>query len=157
MKKLFFISSFVATIGGFILLGSGAWGIVFTYTSVAQEHITTPEDASLPNVPVRGLLTLKAQADIIRAHTLRMTEGKTFADMPRQIAKLGADGTPLVGEDGKPIMVANTARDIWITATALITALNLGIFSYAFSGALILFGFLFIVIGVAFYATSKKE
>src|SRR3989344_4851043 len=156
MKKMLLVSSFVAIIAGLVLVGGGVWGIAFTYTNVARENITTPDDASIPDVPVRGPFTLKAQTDIIRTHTLRMTEGKTFAEMPRQIPKLDVDGKPILGEDGKPVMTANTARDIWITATTLITALNLGIFAYAFSAVMLVFGFFFILIGIIFYALGRK-
>jgi len=156
MKKLFLVSSFLAIIAGLLLVGSGVWGIAFTYKNVAKENITTPDDASIPGVAVRGPFTIKAQADIIRVHTLRMTGGKTFAEMPRQIPKLDAEGKPIVGEDGKPAMTANTARDIWITATTLITALNLGIIAYAFAGLTLLFGLIFIWTGIIFYALSRK-
>lgn len=156
MKKILLASSFLAIITGLVLVGSGIWGIVFTYTNVARENITTPDDSSIPGVPVRGPFTLKAQSDIIRVHTLRMTEGKTFAEMPRQIPKLDVDGKPILGEDGKPAMTANTARDIWITATTLITALNLGIFAYAFSAVVLLLGLFSIWTGVIFYAFGRK-
>ena len=156
MKKILLVSSLLAIITGFVLVGSGVWGIAFTYKNVAGENITTPDDASIPNVPVRGPFTLKAQADIIRVHTLRMTEGKTFAEMPRQIPKLDAESKPILGEDGKPAMTANTARDIWITATTLITALNLGLFAYAFFAVMLIFGLFFILIGIIFHALGRK-
>ena len=156
MKKMLSVSSLLAIIAGFVLIGSGVWGIAFTYTNVARENITTPDDASIPGVPVRGPFTLKVQADIIRVHTLRMTEGKTFAEMPRQIPKLDVEGKPILDKDGKPAMTANTARDIWITATTLITALNLGLFAYAFSAVVLLFGIFSIWTGVIFYALSRK-
>src|SRR3990167_310466 len=156
MKKMLLVSSFVAIIVGLALVGGGVWGIAFTYTNVARENITTPDDASIPDVPVRGPFTLKAQADIIRTHTLRMTEGKTFAEMSRQIPKLDVDGKPILGEDGKPVMTANTARDIWITATTLITALNLGIFAYAFASLTLLIGLFSISTGIIFYALHRK-
>ena len=156
MKKMLLVSSFAAIIAGLVLVGGGVWGMAFTYTNVAKENITTPDDAFVPGVPVRGPLTLKAQADIMRVHTLRMTEGKTFAEMPRQIPKLDAEGKPILGEDGNPVMTANTARDIWITATTLITALNLGLFAYAFSAVVLLSGIFSIWTGVIFYALSRK-
>jgi len=156
MKKILSGSSFLAIIAGLVLVGSGVWGIAFTYTNVARENITTPDDASIPSVSVRGPFTLKAQADIIREHTLKMTDGKTFAEMPRQIPKLDVEGKPILSEDGKPAMTANTARDIWITATTLITALNLGIFAYAFSVVMLLLGLFSIWTGVISYALSRK-
>lgn len=156
MKKIFLASSFLAIIAGLVLVSGGIWGISFTYTNVAMENITTPDDASIPGVPVRGPFTLKTQADIIRKHTLRMTEGKTFAEMPQQIPKIDADGKPIVGKDGKLAMTANIARDIWITATTLITALNFGILAYAFSAVAFLLGLFFVWIGVIFYALRRK-
>ena len=156
MKKVFLVSSLLVIITGIVLVGGGIWGIAFIYTNVARENITTPDDASIPGVPMRGPFTLKAQADIIRVHTLRMTEGKTFSEMPRQIPKIDETGKLVVDEDGKTVMAANTARDIWITATTLITALNLGIFAYAFVGFLILFGLFSIWTGIIFYALSRK-
>jgi hypothetical protein len=156
MEKILSASSFLVIIVGLLLFGSGVWGIVFTYTNVARENIMTPDDAYIPGVPVRGPFTLNAQADIIRTHTLRMTGGKTFAEMPRQIPKLDAEGKPILGEDGKPVMTANTARDIWITATTLITALNLGMIAYAFAGLAILFGLLFIWVSIMLYAMGRK-
>jgi len=153
---MFLVSSFLAIVVGTILIGGGIWGITFTYKNVVRENITTPDDASIPSVLVRGPFMLKSQADIIRNHTLRMTEGKTFAEMPRQIPKIDETGNPILDEEGKTVMTANTARDIWITATTLITALNLGIFSYAFAGLTLLFGLFSIWTGIIFYALSRK-
>lgn len=156
MKKMLLVSSFLAIFFGTLLLGISVWGFVFTYKSVAQENITTPTDASVPSTPVRGPLTLKAQADIIRTHTLRMTEGKTFAEMPRQVPKLDENGKQMTDENGQPMMTANTERDIWITANTLITALNLGILAYALIGLTLLFSLFSIWTGVTFYALSRK-
>lgn len=156
MKKLLNISSVLAIIAGIVLVIGGVWGIAFTYKNISQEKIVTPADASIPEKPVRGPFTLKAQADIIREHTLESTNGKTFAEMPRQIAKVDQNGQPLLGTDGKPVMMANTARDIWITATTLTTALNLGIMTYVFSGLILLLGCISIWTGIVFHALSKR-
>jgi len=157
MKKILTVSSIAASIAGIILIVGGAWGILFTYTNVAQENITTPQDASLPNKPVRGPFTLKAQADIIKKHTLRMTDGKTFAEMPRQIPKLDEMGQLIMDQDGKPAMVPNALRDTWITATALVTALHLGILTYVFSGIVLLFGFISLWTGIVFWVLSRNH
>jgi len=156
MKKLLTVSSVLAIVAGIVMVVGGVWGISFTYKNVAQENITTPADASIPGVLVRGPLTLKSQADIIRTHTLKTTGGKTYSEMPRQIAKLDSTGNPILGEDGKAVMVPNTARDMWITATTLITALNLGIVTYAFSGLVLLFGLISIWTGIVFSALGRK-
>ena len=103
-----------------------------------------------------GPMTLKAQGDIIREHTLKSTGGKTFAEMPRTIDKMDAAGKVVLGADGKAVQVPNTSRDIWVTATTLTTALNLGIFAYVFSGLFILLGLISLWTGVVLNALSKK-
>lgn len=157
MKKLLKVSSVLAIVVGIILVAGALWGICFTYQNIARENIVTTPDSAIPDKPVRGPFTLKAQADVIRKHTLGMTGGKTYAEMPRQIEKLDAAGQPILDADGKPVMVANTARDIWITATTLTTALNLGIITYAFSGLILLFGLISIWTGVIFCFMSKRQ
>ena len=97
------------------------------------------------------------QREIIREHTLTSTKGLTFAEMPRTIPKLDEAGNQIIGEDGKPIMVLNTARDIWITATTLTTALNLGIMSYAFSALIIFIGLVTIWFGTLFRVLVRKH
>ncbi|MEK7499200.1 MAG: hypothetical protein AAB649_01185 [Patescibacteria group bacterium] len=134
MKKLLKISSVLAIGVGIILVFGGFWAVLFTYNNVARENIVTTEDASIPNSPVRGPFTLKAQADIIRDHILKKTDGKTYSQMAR--------------EDEK--------RNLWITATTLTTALHLGVITYLFSGLIMLFGCVSMWTGIVFHALSKK-
>jgi len=156
MRKLLKISSFLAITAGFCMIVGGVWGIVFTYNNIVREQIVTPNDSQIPSALVRDPLTLRAQANIIREHTLEMTGGKTYAQMPRQIAKIDSSGKPVFDELGKPVMVPNASRDIWITATALTTALNLGIVTYAFSFLIIILGLISIWTGILFSSLSKK-
>ena len=134
----------------------GIWGICFTYKNISQENIVTPADASIPEAEVRGPFTLKSQTQIIREHTLRITGGKTFAEMPRLVPVLDASGNPVLDEEGNQAMTDNTARDIWITATTLITALNLAIVTYAFSALILLFGLVSIWTGIVFYSLARE-
>ena len=157
MKNLLKVSAVMAIMVGVILIVGGIWGIYFTYINIVQEKIVTPDDAFIPSQSVRGPLTLKAQADIIRHHALQSTDGKTFAEMPRQIPVLDQSGNPVLGIDGQPVMEANTARDIWITVTTLTTALNLGILTYVFSALIILFGLVSIWTGIIFCVLSRKR
>lgn len=156
MKKLIIVSSVLAIAAGIVMVSGGLWGIVFTYKNVARENITTPDDASIPNVPVRGPFTLKAEADIIRSHVLKTTDGKTYSEMPRQIPKLDQNGKPVLDEKGVAVMISNDARNTWITATTLTTALNLGIITYVFSGLILFLGLISIWTGITFRALSKK-
>lgn len=146
-----------AGIIGLILIIGGVWAMCFTYNNIKQENITTPADARIPNKKVLGPLTLKAQSDIIREHTLKTTGGKTYAEMPRQIPKLDENGQEVLDSEGKTVMVDNNARNMWITATTLTTALHLAIMSYAFSLFVILFGLISIWTGYIFCELSKRE
>ena len=157
MKKLLKISSPLVIIVGIIMVVGGIWGVSFTYSNVVREKITTPDDASIPGVLVRGPFTLKSQADIIRTHTLNSTNGKTFAEMPSKVPELDQNGKPVLDENGESIMVANTSRNIWITATTLITALNFAIVAYAFSSFIILFGLVSVWVGLLFIFISRRH
>jgi len=77
--------------------------------------------------------------------------------MPRQVPKLDQNNQPVLDASGNPVMIANTTRDIWITATTLTTALNLGIITYAFSGFILLFGLMSIWMGIVFDALSRQD
>jgi hypothetical protein len=156
MKKLLVVSSFLALGVGALMVLGGVWAVKFTYQNVSREHIVTPDDAAIPNTLVSGPFTLKAQADIIRTHALRMTDGETYAEMPRQIAKVDEEGDSVLDDDGKPVMIPNEARNIWITVTTLTTALHLGIVTYLFSGFIILFGLVSMWTGIVFRTLSKK-
>jgi len=156
MKKLLRLSALLGFVAGIILIAGGVWAMCFTYKNITAENIVTPADSIVPNKPVAGPLTLRAQAEVIRKHTLASTGGKTYAEMPRQIEKVDANGRPVLDSSGKPVMVPNTARDIWITATTLITALNLGVLTYVFSALIILFGLISIWTGGVFFVMSRR-
>jgi hypothetical protein len=156
MKKLPKISSLFVVVIGIIFIISGLWGILFTYKNVAQEKITTPPDASIPERPVRGPFTLKAQADIIREHTLNITGGKTFAEMPQMVVKVDETGKQILDKDGKPVMVQNEARNIWVVAQTLMTALHMAILAYAVSALAVIIGLVFVFLGVSLFSLSKK-
>lgn len=157
MKKIYGWSSLFAFIVGVILTAGGIWGMIFTQDNVTREKIITPPDASIPGKLVNGPLTLKAQADVIRMHTLKSTGGKTYAEMPRQVQKLDENGNPVLDAQGNPVIVVNDAREIWITATALTTALHLGIMTYMFSGFVVLLGLISIWNGFMFFALYRKN
>jgi hypothetical protein len=134
MKKLLTLSSLLAVLVGVVLVAGGSWAIYFTYHNVAQEKIVTPSDASIPDTPVRGPFTLKSQAEVIRHHVLETTNGLTYAEMSR----------------------TDENRSLWITATTLTTALNVGIITYLFSGLIMLLGLISIWTGFIFFLLRKR-
>jgi uncharacterized iron-regulated membrane protein len=121
----------------------------------------TPSPIETPSCSVAGQLVdtgseARCFAQYMRIHTLEATGGLTYAQMGRYGT---ADGKPIgtndptqaVQKNGQP--VANGARDIWVTETALTTALNvsymatqLSLFSIVVGVALLLAGIGFIVL-----------
>jgi hypothetical protein len=81
----------IALLMSLALVGTGAVLLVFgidakdqVRTELAAENIVTPDDASIPGVPVDSAATALSQAQIIQDHTLEATEGRTWADMDRE-------------------------------------------------------------------------
>lgn len=132
-NRLFAVVALVAIVVGIGSVLGGLGGMVYTWQNAAQENITTPDDAVIAGEPVRGPLTMWAQADIIATHQLNRTDGLRYAEMPRMIPQLDEAGEPVIGEDGEPVMVPNATRASWIDATPLISVLNLGLMAYALS------------------------
>jgi len=95
----------------------------------------------------------RAFANIMRMHTLESTDGLTYAQMgrfqsaanPDDPAGTNDEAAAAKDESGQP--VANSARNIWVTETALTTALNT---SYM-AAQLSIFG---IVVGIALLLTG---
>jgi hypothetical protein len=137
-------------------------------TEVAKAGLT---GVSIPSCSVAGKsittgTTARCFAQYMRIHTLMATGGLTYAEMGRFAT---ADGKPLgtndatkaVQQNGQP--VANSARDIWVTETALTTALNvsymasqLSLFSIVIGVALLLAGFGFAILDWAALHRRKE-
>ena len=119
-----------------ITFGSADDPAVAKYASRwAEEQITTGEQA-------------RAFAQVMRAHALEGSDGLTYAQMGRFVAAsdpdnpAGTSDEALALKDGSGNPVPNAARNTWVTATALTTALNV---SYM-AEQVALFG---IVVGIA--------
>ena len=140
---------------------AGLTGVDLPTMAVAGKTIDTGDEA-------------RAFASYMRIHALLATGGFTYAEMGRFVAKPGtpkaqltADGATsneqyaLINPETKR-PVANGARDLWVTETALATALNvsymadkLGLFGIVVGVALLLSGIGFIVL--AFAALHRKR
>jgi hypothetical protein len=136
-------------------------------------------NVDLPTVAVAGKQInsgprARAFASYMRIHALEATGGYTYAEMGRFTAKPGTPKAQLAvggGTDNPKYAlmdaaskqpVANGARNIWVTETALATALNtsymadrLGLFGIVVGIALLLSGIGFIVL--AFAALHRKQ
>ncbi len=90
-----------------------------------------PASISLPTCdvadqPISNGSEARCFAQYIRIHALEATGGKTYAQLPRFATDDGKGTNDAAqaskDENGQP--VANAIRDVWVTATALSTALN---------------------------------
>jgi len=70
-------------LGILLIIGSiGTW--VLVSNTLAEQNITTPEDACLANRQVAGPFTAYCQAEIIQKHALESTGGLTYAELDRE-------------------------------------------------------------------------
>lgn len=144
-----FIAIFAIILGAGSMLG-GVGGAVYTWDQAAAQNVTTPDDAVFAEVPVRGPMSMWAQADIITQHQLDRTGGLYFAEMDRMVQATDEAGEPLVDEAGEPVMVPNEARASWLDATTLTTSLNMGLMAYALSAFAFLLGGFMVALGFGF-------
>ena len=87
-------------------------------------------EIALPTCSVAGVAIdtgdrARCFASYMRIHALEATGGQTYSQMPRFATEDGKgtnDAAMALQADGQP--VANSARNLWVTATALSTALN---------------------------------
>jgi hypothetical protein len=140
---------------------AGLTGVDLPKTAVAGELIDTGPEA-------------RAFASYMRIHALEATGGYTYAEMGRfqarpdtpkaELAVGGGTNNPqfAVIDEATKQPVANGARNIWVTETALATALNvsymadrLGLFGIVVGIALLLSGIGFIVL--AYAALHRKK
>lgn len=157
-----------------IVLGTGAIvigaaGVNEVRDNLARENIVGTPDSSIPGQKVNTGSEAKAFAAVMRKHALEATDGRTYAEMGRF---LDAQGNETSDEEqaakdpktGQP--VPNRARDIWVTETALATALNVAffaervaLFSIAMGVALLLtgIGFLVLTLGGALRRSEAGE
>ena len=123
---------------------AGLTGVDFPDCSVANEPIDTGGEA-------------RCFAGYMRIHALEASGGKTYAEMPRFATEdgKGTNDAAQAQKDANGQPVSNAARDLWVTETALATALNtaymadqLGNFGLVVGIALILAGVGFIILAL---------
>jgi hypothetical protein len=111
----------------------------------------------------------RAFAKVMREHTLESTGGLTYAEMgrfqsaakPDDPAGTSDEAAAAKDADGQPI--ANGARNIWVTETALTTALNvsymaeqLSIFGLVVGVALLLTGIGLVILAFAVFGREPR-
>jgi hypothetical protein len=155
MKKLFPIALMVL---GLVFVGSSAYTVVRGFDAKNQvreeliaQHITTPDDASIPGARVDDPTTAKSMAEIIEVHALEATDGRTYSEMGRFLAVDGGDtddpAAAVTGADGKP--VANPLRNTAFQASSLRTSLYTSVMAFEVGNLVIGLGLMIGVLGLA--------
>jgi hypothetical protein len=178
MRKWFEIGGLVAAVVliafGVVAVAMGVNGRSTVRDSIKQEQIVgsddmTPsaitaaakeaglKDFDVPAIAVAGKTIdngekARAFAGYMRIHTLESTGGLTYAQMPR-FATADGKGTSdeakaLKNEAGRP--VDNPLRNLWVTETALTTALNTGYMAEQLALFGIVVGFALLLSGIGF-------
>jgi hypothetical protein len=126
-------------------------------------------NVSLPTCSVAGQSVdngarARCFAQYMRIHALEATGGLTYAQMPHYATADGKgtnDATKALTRGGQP--VDNPARDVWVTETALSTALNtsyfaqsVGLFAIVMGAALLLTGIGFLLLTTGLLAATGE-
>jgi len=138
-------------IGGLVAAGAGIYIQSFVVQQLADQNITTPDDASIPNARVNSMTTALSMADVIQHHAAASGGGLTYAQMGRFAVPSGDPaGTnnkdeALLDAAGNP--VSNQARNTQLTAASLVTSLSLSAMAIGISYGAIALGVGFAVLG----------
>ena len=155
---------------GIAVIALGIWGFAFTRDHIEREGITfgSIEDPAVAEhaeqwagEPVDTGQKALAQAEIMREHTLSNTGGLTYAEMgqyqsaedPSDPAGTNDPEAAAQDENGEPI--SNSARSIWVTETALATALDMGFMSEMLAIFSIVVGFALLLTGIGLVILAK--
>jgi hypothetical protein len=150
--KMVIVVGIAFAVAGLVVAGAGLYIRTFVGQELAAQHITTPEDASIPNAPVDGMATALSMADIIQHHAADSGKGLTYAQMGRFAVESGDPaGTNSADEalkdaSGKP--VANQARTTQLTAASLVTSLSLSAMAIGAAYGAMALGVGFTVLGI---------
>lgn len=149
--KLVIIIGILTVLAGVITAGTGIYISSFVKDQLAVQKITTPEDASIPNVPVDSIPTALSMANVIQKHAAARSGGLSYAAMGRFAVESGDPaGTSNADEalkDAKGSPVPNSARDTQLTASGLVTSLSLSAMALGVSYGAIVLGLAFALLG----------
>jgi hypothetical protein len=157
------IAGAVLIVFGAVAIYMGADGYSTVRDSLKQEQIFFSNAADDPATEeyasqwseeqVKTGEQARAFASIMRTHTLERADGLTYAQMGRfQSAEnpddpAGTNDEAAAAKDAEGNTIANSARNTWVTETALTTALNMSYMAEQLS----VFG---LVVGVALLLTG---
>lgn len=150
--KLVIFVGIVFALAGLVTIGTGIYVRSFIGQQLSNQNITTPDDASIPGAQVNSIATALSMANIIQHHAAGFSGGLSYAEMGRFAVESGDPaGTSnpelaLKDEMGNP--VANSARELQLTAAGLVTSLSLSAMALGTSYAAMALGLAFTMLGL---------
>ena len=153
-----YVSSAILVSLGIAMIAIGLVGRSDVRDRLAQEQIVGTPNSSIAGEEVDTGSEAKAFADTIRKDTLAATGGLTYAEMPRVVFK--DTGKPVPGDQAEQALASgkainNPERQIWITSTALSTALNTSFFAESVATFSIAVGAALILIGIGLFVLAR--
>ena len=146
-----YAASCVLVLLGLSMVVAGFVGRGEVQDRLAQEKIVGTPDSEIPGEEVDTGSEAEKFAAVIRKHTLEATGGKTYAEMPRAVFAKSGEAVPEEQTDqllASGEAIDNPEREIWVTSTALSTALNTSYFAESVSTFSIAVGFALLLIGI---------
>ena len=147
-----------------IILGVGAMvagvaGREKVQSDLTREQIVGTPDSTIPGQKVDTGGEAKAFADVMRKHTLEATGGQTYAQMGRFLDEAGKPtsdekAAAVDPKSGRP--VENPLRNMWVTETALSTALNAAYFAESVATFAIVVGGALLLVGIGFLVLTIR-
>jgi hypothetical protein len=163
MRKLLRYGGIAASI---VLIAFGIGSIVTGFngrdqvrSDLAREQIVGTPDSTIPGQLVDTGSEAQAFAKIMRHHTMEATGGKTYSQMGQYLDTngKGTDDKAKAAIDPQTKQpVQNQARQIWVTETALTTALNTAYFAESVATFAIVMGVAMLLSGVGFLILTLK-
>jgi hypothetical protein len=126
-------------------------------SDLAREQIVGTPDSSIPGQKVDTGAEAQAFAKVMRKHTMEITGGQTYAQMGRYLDAAGKptnDEKAAAVKNGQP--VENPLRQVWVTETALTTALNTAYFAESVATFAIVMGVALLLTGVGFLVLTLR-
>jgi hypothetical protein len=77
------VASIASIVFGAIMVVAGIVAYIVVSNTLADQKITTSDDACLAGKEVKGPFTAYCQATVINKHTLKITGGKTYSELPQ--------------------------------------------------------------------------
>jgi hypothetical protein len=157
MSRLFRYGGIAASI---VLIAFGIGAVVIgvngrdqVRSDLAREQIVGTPDSTIPGQKVDTGSEAQAFANVMRKHTLEATGGQTYAQMGQFLDQAGKPtsdekAAAIDPKTHKPL--TNPARQIWVTETALTTALNTAYFAENVALFAIVMGIALMLTGIGF-------